>query len=339
MGGRRLLAADGGNSKTDLILLDSDGQVLAAVRGPGSNPDNVGVDGCLAVLERLVAEAARIAGDEPVEAPLAEVGAFYLAGIDLPAQQRRLGALVDERGWSARTVVDNDAFAVLRAGTPRAWGVAVVCGAGVNCVAVAPDGRRARYQAFGPVSGDWGGGLDVGLAALAAAVRGRDGRGPRTSLERSVPAHLGLPRPQAAAEAIHTGRLPMSVLTGLAPLVLAAARAGDQVAGAIVDRLGDELATMIIALIRRLRLVKRQVDVVLGGGLLQAGDARLLDRVRAGVLATATRASLIPLTLPPVTGAALLALEAAGADQGVLDAARRGVPVGMAGALRGRGER
>jgi N-acetylglucosamine kinase-like BadF-type ATPase len=203
-------------------------------------------------------------------------------------------------------------------------------------VGVAPDGRRARYPAFGSVSGDWGGGLDVGLAALAAAVRGRDGRGPRTSLERSVPAHLGLPRPQAVAEAVHTGHLPLSVLTGLAPLVLAAARAGDQVAAAIVDRLGDELAAMVTALIRRLRLARREVDVVLGGGLLQAGDARLLGRVRAGVLATAGRASLIPLTLPPVTGAALLALEAVGADQGVLEAARQTVPAALADALGGR---
>ena len=50
----RLLVADGGNSKTDLALLSGDGTVLAAVRGPGSNPDNLGVEGCLAVLGDLV---------------------------------------------------------------------------------------------------------------------------------------------------------------------------------------------------------------------------------------------------------------------------------------------
>jgi N-acetylglucosamine kinase-like BadF-type ATPase len=333
MGARRLLAADGGNSKTDLVLLDEDGEVLAAVRGPGSNPDNVGVDGCLGVLEELVAEAAGVAGLDGQARPLAELGAFYLAGIDLPAQERRLGALLAARGWSARSLVGNDAFAVLRAGTPRDWGVAAVCGAGVNCVGVAPDGRQARYPAFGSLSGDWGGGLDVGLAALAAAVRGRDGRGPRTTLERSVPAHLGLGRPQAVAQAIHTGRLPQAVLTGLAPVVFAAARAGDEVAGAIVDRLGDEVAVMVTALIRRLRLRRLDVDVVLGGGLLQAGDARLLERVRLGVLATAGRARLIPLALPPVTGAALLALEAVGAGAGVIDLARQAVPAALAQAL------
>ena len=54
-----------------------------------------------------------------------------------------------------------------------------------------PDGRTARLDALGAFSGDWGGGTDVGWAAVAAAVRDRDGRGPRTSLARIVPAHFG----------------------------------------------------------------------------------------------------------------------------------------------------
>ena len=90
-------------------------------------------------------------------------------------------------GWAARTIVGNDTFAVLRAGTERGWGVAVVCGAGINCVGVAPDGRQARFPALGSITGDWGGGYDVGLAAVSAAARSEDGRGPRTSLEQAVP--------------------------------------------------------------------------------------------------------------------------------------------------------
>jgi hypothetical protein len=54
------------------------------------------------------------------------------------------------------------------------------------------------------------------------------------------------------------------------------------------------------------------------------------------VLATAGRARLIPLALPPVTGAALLALEAVGAGAGVIDLARRAVPVALTGALGDR---
>src|SRR4029450_9447045 len=114
--------------------------------------------------------------------------------------------------------------AVLRAGTERGWGVAVVCGAGINCVGVAPDGRQVRFPALGgitgdwgggdglppagshvrvpalgEITGDWGGGYDVGMAAVSAAARSEDGRGPRTRLERGVPAPFGLATPRERA--------------------------------------------------------------------------------------------------------------------------------------------
>ena len=40
-----VLAVDGGNSKTDLALVDADGSVLALVRGPLSSPHHLGIDG------------------------------------------------------------------------------------------------------------------------------------------------------------------------------------------------------------------------------------------------------------------------------------------------------
>ena len=101
-----------------------------------------------------------------------------LAGVDFPSEERELREAVEARGWAERTLVGNDTFAVLRAGTERGWGVAVVCGAGINCVGVAPDGRHVRFPALGQITGDWGGGYDVGMAALVAAARSEDGRGP-----------------------------------------------------------------------------------------------------------------------------------------------------------------
>ena len=49
MSGAAVLAVDGGNSKTDLALVEADGSVLALVRGPLSSPHHLGIDGALAV--------------------------------------------------------------------------------------------------------------------------------------------------------------------------------------------------------------------------------------------------------------------------------------------------
>ena len=93
--------------------------------------------------------------------------------MDFPAEEDALHAALEARGWADHLEVGNDTLAVLRAGTERGWGVAVVCGAGINCVGVAPDGRSVRFPALGRITGDWGGGYDVGLEALYVAARER----------------------------------------------------------------------------------------------------------------------------------------------------------------------
>ena len=180
MSDRIVLAVDGGNSKTDLALVHDDGAVLAHVRGPLSSPHHLGLDESVRLLERLLDEARGVAGANGARAmTVAEV---FLAGVDFPAEEDGLRTALEERRFAGHVVVGNDTLALLRAGTERGWGVAVVCGAGINCVGVAPDGSEVRFPALGAITGDWGGGYDVGLAGLSAAERttGRsDGTVPR----------------------------------------------------------------------------------------------------------------------------------------------------------------
>jgi len=203
----------------------------------------------------------------------------------------------------------NDAFAPVRAGSERQWGVAIICGAGVNAAGIAPHGRTARFAALGPISGDWGGGGDVAMAGLGAAVRARDGRGPRTVLERTVPAHFGRHRPIDVTNAIEHREISAAEVRHLSPVVFAAAADGDAVARAIVDRLADELVVMGGAILRRLRLVRNDPDVVLAGGVFEAADASFESRIAEGIQRVAPAARVARLRALPVTGATLLALD------------------------------
>jgi len=186
----RVLAIDGGNSKTAVLLVDAEGRVLARVRGPGASPQNVGLARSLEVFDGLVREAARQAGLSPDD-QVARHTAAYLAGADLPREEEELTAAIERHGWSTTSHVGNDTFALLRAGTSDGIGVAVVCGAGINCVAVARDGRTHRFPALGRISGDWGGGGHIGGEALWLAVRAEDGRGRPTALLAAVISHFG----------------------------------------------------------------------------------------------------------------------------------------------------
>lgn len=307
-----VLAVDGGNSKTDLALVRADGELLSLVRGPQSSPHHLGLDGCLAVLETLLEDALSQAGLETANGAVAEVAEVLLAGVDFPSEERQVEDAVRGRGWAPRTSVRNDTFAVLRAGTERGWGIAVVCGAGINCVGVAPDGRHARFPSLGAITGDWGGGFDVGLAAVSAAARSEDGRGPRTSLEQKVPAHFGLVTPSELAEAIHEGRIKQRRVIELAPLVLDEA-ARDRVAAEIVTRLVGEVIALARVALTRLELERKPVEVLLGGGLLQTADGLLVEDIAAGLREVGPSISVRATMSPSIVGAALLGLDELGA--------------------------
>jgi N-acetylglucosamine kinase-like BadF-type ATPase len=307
-----LLAVDGGNSKTDVALLDDTGTVLSAVRGPTSAPIHLGLQGSMDCLDGLIGEALESAGlvaSQGSTAPRPVAGVFALAGADLPHEEEALLHAVTARGWVGRAVVRNDAFALLRSGTDRPWGVAVVCGAGINCVGIGPDGSVARFPALGAISGDWGGGSDVGMAGLGAAVRSLDGRGPETLLAQTIPAYFDRPDAAALMTSIHVGEIAEGRLVELPPVVFAAVRAGDAEASAIVLRLAAEIAGCARAAIVRLGLQESDPQVVLGGGLLVAGLPLLDDSVRAGIEAAAPRASIHHVAVAPIVGAALLVLE------------------------------
>jgi N-acetylglucosamine kinase-like BadF-type ATPase len=312
MSDRIIVAVDGGNSKTDLALVRGDGSVLSLVRGPLSSPHHIGLDGSLAVLGELWERATTEANLTRTNGPIATVGRLCMAGVDFPVEEHALQERVAALGWAEHTSVANDTYAVLRAGTDHGWGVGLVCGAGINCVAVAPDGREVRFSALGEITGDWGGGHDIGLAALSSAARSADGRGPRTTLEQKVPAYFGLDTPDAVAEAIHLRTLDARRVIELPPLVFAEA-AHDAVAAEIVEHLVSEIVAFVRASLTRLDLTQENVQVALGGGVARNLDARAIGQIEAELHEVGPHIELRPTSAPPVLGAALSALDELGA--------------------------
>jgi N-acetylglucosamine kinase-like BadF-type ATPase len=321
---RRILAVDGGDSKTDVVVVDSDGNVLGAQRVRLSS--HLGLDrvGAADALDAAILSASHAFGLDSGRKPMADIGVYCMAGADLPVDDRRIHRELSARGWTAKTLVRNDTMAVLRAGTDRGWGVGVVCGSGMNAAGISPDGRVVRFPAFGEISGDLAaGGGWIGLMALAHAVRAEDGRGAPTILERRVPAFFKRSKPSAVTEAMYLGRIDSHRLVELAPLVFeAAARRHDAMAREILNRVADEIVAFSLAVIRRLQLSRRDVEVVLGGGIFRADDPQFFTRISNGIHAVAPRAILRRLDVPPVVGAALLGLDAVGADRSLGDAIR-----------------
>jgi N-acetylglucosamine kinase-like BadF-type ATPase len=312
------------------VLADTTGTVLGYARGPGSSPHHLGLTGSLELLDELVAKAL---GGATLPVDRAEV---FLAGADLPVEVAQLSAAVLARGWAHRCAIDNDTFALLRAGVDTAdavtGAVAVVCGAGINCVGRTGDGRSVRFPSLGDITGDWGGGQHLAQLALWHAARGEDGRGPRTVLTPAVARHFGRASAADVGIALHLGEIPRGRVDELTRVLFDVATGGDPVARSVLDQQADEIVAFARVAITKLDLAATAVPVVLGGGILRAGWDLLEPRIAAGVAAVAPRARLTFVDDAPVVGAALSALDALGAPEPAHRALRRAVREVAAGA-------
>jgi N-acetylglucosamine kinase-like BadF-type ATPase len=318
-----VLAFDGGSTKTDVVLVARSGTVLGRARVGPSNHQLVGVEGTVRALSEAFAAVTADAQRSSSPPPLCPTGVYCLAGIDLPVDEEKLAPAIDALGWTDRIILRNDTFAVSRAGTTAPWGIGVVCGTGMNCAAVGPDGRTVRFPALAELSGDFApGGAWLGLRALGLALRAGDGRGAATTLRERVPAYLGTPDAEAALTGIYTGAIPYARLFELARVLLDAAAEGDIPAREAADVLADEITAFVRAAVVRLDLQDEAVEVVLGGGIFDTRDSAFHDRVAAGIGAVAPRAVLVRLDAPPVLGAALIGLDAIGAPPEALESLR-----------------
>lgn len=300
----RVLAIDAGNSKTDVAVIGADGTVLGTARGGGFQPPAVGVGTAVDGLAESVRQALAQAGVKGVE----HVSAC-LANADLPVEEAELTEALGARGWGRTVEVRNDTFAILRAGVDEPRGVAVVCGAGINCVGMRPDGATARFPAIGRMSGDWGGGSGLAEEAMWFAARAEDGRGEPTALVRTLPGHFGLDSMYALIEALHLGRIPCARRHEMTPVLFATAATGDRIASGLVDRLGDEVVVMASVSLARLGLLAEEAPVVLGGSVLAARHPALDGRITELLAVRAPKAVVRVVSAPPVLGAGLLGLD------------------------------
>jgi N-acetylglucosamine kinase-like BadF-type ATPase len=163
------------------------------------------------------------------------------------------------------------------------------------------------------MSGDWGGGGDLGTEALWWAVRAEDGRGPATELCTAVPAYFGLARALDVTIGRYLEKISYEDLYGLVPVIFEVAGHGDRVACELLLRQADEICVMIGTAARRLGLTGTAVPVVLGGSILAARNPLLTESVMERLAARLPLAVPRIVDVPPVAGAALLGLDYVGA--------------------------
>lgn len=281
-------------------MTDLEGRELGRAEGPPSLVDPRDPVSVVKALRAVVVNAVFYAG---VELPAAAVW-VGLAGAGRPEVQEPIEeALVEER-LARRARVGADAEATLHDAFGEGPGILVIAGTGSVAFARSEDGRIERAGGWGTRLGDEGSGYAVGISALIAVARARDTRGPATALTTILLDALDLDEPEDLVAWVSGAA--KSDVAALAPAVAEAARAGDDVALAIVRRAVSELRDTALAALRLGGPWTEAPRVALAGGLVGPDGS-----LRGEVLHELEEASFVvsPKIVLAERGAARLALD------------------------------
>jgi glucosamine kinase len=268
----RVLGVDGGQS--GIRSRHSSGDRVVEVEGVSRLEGDT-----VAAVADAVARAWDEAGFDVVDRA---VLGLTTAPTDVDSRER-LCALVGLATDAAEVWLADDAVTTHAGALSLGWGVSVVAGTGVACLAVPEQGDARLIGGHGYLLGDEGGAFWIGREGLRAVLRAADGRGPATALAASAARRFdGL---TDLGDRLHSARRPVNDIAQFAPEVLAIADDGDALAGTITEDAVTELVLLIRAGVAAAGAPEpgvRQslVPVALGGRLLGEGTPlrRRLDR-------------------------------------------------------------
>lgn len=296
-----VIGIDAGGTKTEALLADADGQVVARARRGGAN---LAAHGELAVEKTLHELIDETLGERDVRVSAICLG---IAGADREEDALVIRGIMRRIGSRARIVVTNDALIALVAGVGLGPGVVVIAGTGSIAYGINARNEAARAGGWGYILADEGSGYWLGRQALRAVVRAADGRGPATALTPLILDFFKVGRPQALVREVYRHYLKPSDIARCARAVEQAREAGDAVAIEIAALAADELLTAARSVIRQLDLSAAEFPIVLAGGAFQAVpwlQAALMQRLPD----VAPGCRISALSEDPALGAVRLAL-------------------------------
>jgi N-acetylglucosamine kinase-like BadF-type ATPase len=307
---RTYLGVDGGGSKTEFVLIDESGRVLATRReGPAYHLET-GVDALKAMLADGIHATLAHGAVAPAELT------FAFLGLPAYGEDSRLLAILDR---AASPVLPQERY---RCANDMVCGWAGALGGrdGINVVAGTGSiaygefaGRSARAGGWGELFSDEGSAYWVAREGLTLFSRMSDGRVEPGPLHRLIRDHFQLRGDLDLCAAIYgPPALTRSGIAGLAPIVAEAARVGDAQSRRLFDSAARELAALVDLVREKLNAPH---DLVLpasySGGMFQFGDL-VLDPLRSALNSSARAYEFTAPRLSPGGGAALYAAKLSG---------------------------
>lgn len=297
---RYVLGFDGGGTKTECVLINSENQVLARTFAGPSNPWRIGITAAAHNVEH----AADLALGESglTRTAIVALGAA-LAGTSDPNLKQGIHATLQSAFPGASITVLTDLEAALAA---AGEGPVIVLVAGTGSAAIGRDAQGKVYRAggYGRHSSDKGSAYDIGRQAVAAAVQQRTDTGADSALGVQMLQTVACMEWSVLEQRAQT--VPDDVYPKLFPVIAAAADKGDATARAILLQAIIDLSSLVAEVADHLGLREQQFLLAKTGGAI--GRSGFLDtQLDSALKRLAPQAQIGGLRMSPAEAAALSA--------------------------------
>jgi N-acetylglucosamine kinase-like BadF-type ATPase len=302
------LGVDGGGTKTQFVLLDGGGSLIASREGPSSYHIEIGMEGLRDVLANGLGTLFAQAGIEGNAVAYAFFG-LPAYGEDSTAQ-RALDEMPRPLLGHHRYRCGNDMVCAWAGSLGGADGINIVAGTG-SIAYGERKGRSARAGGWGEIFSDEGSAYWIAAQGLNAFTRMSDGRLPRGPLHARLRAAFDLDADLDLCAKL-AGARARERIAALSQLVARAAQEGDLSAIEIFERAARELVCIVEAVRHALEFAAGEwTPLSYSGGVFNAGDL-ILGPFRRHIEALSARYDLRTPMLAPGLGAALYAARLAG---------------------------
>lgn len=304
-----IIGVDGGNTKTDYFLFDSEGNFIDFHRAGTCSHEGLkdSFEGSYRVMKEVFDEFFQ---KNNITVKDIKGAVFGLAGVDTPYQKKMLEEVVSRLGFENYKVV-NDSFLGIKAGSINGCGVCSINGTGTSAGGIDENGTYLQVGGIGAIVGDEAGGSWLSRRAIKAVFDSCYRFGKPTMLKDIVFDFLEIDDPYYMMEAISdTMPKKRKELPPIGVKVFECARKGDEVAIELLQEMANNLARSAGGCVVNLDF-KEPVDVILAGSVWVKGDHPTLIATFKEKIKEYTKkdCNVIVLTVPPATGAIIWAKE------------------------------
>ena len=282
-----MVALEGGGSRSQAVLMDNAGKVLQSVPSSDVNINFTSFELAQHAVQRAVRDVLEASG-----IPGEKVSLFVAALVGPRFGAETYASLLPKAVYHYYNEMD---VVFARAGIYEPNGVAVVAGTGATAASVRKkDNQTSVHGGWGALLGDEGSGYAMGLMGLRAAARIYEGRTDApTRLVESIQTHFELEGHDFRRELVHLAyQKPLSrhEIARVALVVTQLAKENDPVALKITQKVSQDLAGLALHAARQLFESDDLFDVVVAGGLTNAGDL-ILGPLKEGLAQEFPRSS------------------------------------------------